>query len=315
MSQNSLDPATASSAVTSPSLHDVIIVGAGPAGLSAALVLGRCRRDVVVFDDGLPRNAAAREVHGFLTCEGTSPERLRQLGLEQLRPYHVRVVSARVTEAEKRDGVFTVNALGQRWQARRLLLATGVQDRWSEIPGVAALAGTGVFQCPYCDGWEVRDRALGVYAPCPEAADVALGMKTWSSRVTLFTGPLGLTNAGDRAKLDRHGVRYYESALAEVVGNNGALQGVRLSSGELVPLDALFVHAGQEPRNELAAQLGCCMSAAGTIDAGPKQRADVAGLFIAGDLAIDVQAVAVAVADGYRAAVAINRELRDEDFS
>jgi thioredoxin reductase len=116
-------------------LYDVIIVGAGPAGLSAALVLGRCRRNVLVFDDDLPRNAAAREVRGFLTREGTSPEGLRRLALDQLAPYRVTLESARATSAVKQDGVFVIGALGQHWQARRLLLATGVRDRCLEIPG------------------------------------------------------------------------------------------------------------------------------------------------------------------------------------
>jgi thioredoxin reductase len=294
--------------------YDAIIVGAGPAGLSAALVLGRCRRNVLVLDDGLPRNAAAREVRGFLTCDGMSPERLRELALEQLKPYRVTLVSAHVTSAAKQEGSFVVSALGEHWRGRRLLLATGVRDRWSEIPGVAELAGACVFQCPYCDGWEVRERDLGVYAPCPEAADVALGLRTWSSRVTLFTGGLALPDA-ERAKLERHGVRCYEAELAEVVADQGKLHGVRLSTGRVVRLEALFIHAGQEPRNVLAAQLGCRLEAQGTIDAGPRQQSNVPGLFIAGDLAVDIQAVAVAVADGYRAAVAINRELREEDFA
>jgi thioredoxin reductase len=296
-------------------VYDVIIVGAGPAGLSGALVLGRCRRNVAVLDDGLPRNAAAREVRGFLTRDGLSPERLREIAREQLRPYRVELVPAHVTHAARHEGLFVVSALGERWAARKLLLATGVRDRWSEIPGVAELAGRSVFQCPYCDGWEVRDRNLGVYAPCAEAADVALGLKTWSSRVTLFTGDARLVGPSDRARLARHDVLCHDARISGVEGQHGVLDGVRLESGELVRLDALFVHAGQEPRNVLAAQLGCQLEARGMINAGSKQQSSVPGLFVAGDLAVDTQAVAVAVADGYRAAVAINKELREEDFA
>ncbi len=177
------------------------------------------------------------------------------------------------------------------------------------------LAGRGVYQCPYCDGWEVRDQNLGLYAPSPDAADTALGLKTWSARVTLFTGGAPVLDAEQRARLQRHDVRCHESPIEQVVAEGGELSGVRLASGELVALEALFVHAGQEPRNALAAQLGCQLDARGTIEAGSKQQSNLPGLFIAGDLAVDVQAVAVAVADGYRAAVAINRELREEDFA
>lgn len=293
----------------------MIIVGAGPAGSSGALILGRCRRNVLVLDDGLPRNAAAREVHGFLTREGMSPESMREIVTEQLRPYRVTLLRAHVTRAAREAGSFLVSAREGSWTGRKLLLATGVRDRWSELPGVLELAGRGVFQCPYCDGWEVRDQNLGVYAPASDAADVALGLKTWSARVTLFTGGAAEIGAQERARLERHHVRCCESPIERVVGEGGALSGVRLISGELVPLDALFVHAGQEPRNILAAQLGCQLDARGTIEAGSKQQSDVPGLFIAGDLAADIQAVAVAVADGYRAAVAINRQLREEDFA
>lgn len=300
------------SATTHPT-YDVIIVGAGPAGLSGALVLGRCRRNVLVLDDGLPRNEAAHEVRGFLTCEGTSPRALRERAEQQLRPYRVTLLEAHVTNAQREGSGFVVAARGGRWRARKLLLATGVRDRWSELPGVLELAGRGVFQCPYCDGWEVRDQNLGLYAPSPDAADVALGLKTWSARVTLFSGGVELSPR-DRERLERHHVRCHDGPIERVEGD-GALSGVRLASGELVPLEALFVHAGQEPRNVLAAQLGCELSARGTIEAGSKQQSSVPGLFIAGDLAIDTQAVAIAVADGYRAAVAINRELREEDFA
>jgi thioredoxin reductase len=294
--------------------YDVIIVGAGPAGLSGALVLGRCRRNVLVLDDGLPRNAAARAVRGFLSREGMSPADLRAIAEAQLDPYRVTLQRAHVTSAAREENGFVVDARDGHWRARKLLLATGVRDRWSELPGVQELAGRGVFQCPYCDGWEVRDRRLGAYAPCPEAADIALGLKTWSSSVTLFTGGVAI-GATDHAKLARHQIDCHESPIAQVVGEQGALAGARLASGELVPLDALFVHAGQEPRNVLAAQLGCRIGERGTIDAGSKQQSSVPGLFIAGDLAVDIQAVAIAVADGYRAAIGINRELREEDYA
>jgi thioredoxin reductase len=295
-------------------IYDVIIVGAGPAGLSGALALGRCRRHVLVLDDGLPRNAPALEVRGFLTREGMSPATLREIAFAQLEPYHVELVTAHVVSAAKHDGSFVVSARDQSWTGRRLLLATGVRDRWSDIPGVPELAGRGVFQCPYCDGWEVRDRDLGIYAPGDDAADAALALKTWSSRVTLFTGGPGHLDAHALTRLGRHGVRCIEAHIDHVVGSAGELTGVRLSGGEIVPLEALFIHAGQEPRNVLAAQLGCHLERAGKIQAGPKQQSSVPGLFVAGDLALDIQAVAVAVADGYRAACAINRELREEDF-
>ena len=146
-------------------------------------------------------------------------------------------------------------------QSREEILAqTGVRDRWTDIAGAGELAGAGVYQCPYCHGWEVRDRELGVYAPCPEAVELALGMKTWSPRVALFTGGAITLEAGDSARLERHGIRLYESALVEVIGQRGRLEGVRLESGDRVPPDALFIHAISKSR---WAFVGCFSSSGG----------------------------------------------------
>lgn len=295
--------------------YDVIVVGGGPAGLSAALVLGRCRRRVLVLDDCGPRNARSRAAHGFYTRDGATPGELRQIAIEQLEPYSVTVQERRVTSARRIQGGFFVESQGANHQARKLLLATGLRDRVLNVPGADALACAGVYQCPYCDGWEVRDRVLGVYAPCDNAAELALGLLTWSRDVVLFTGKAVELSGEDRAQLARHRVRVYDSLLAEVVGRPGELDHVRLASGECVKVEALFLHHGQEPRSPLAEELGCAVEPNGAVRASADQRTNVPGLFVAGDVASGVQSIAVSAAEGYRAAIAINRELREEDFA
>jgi thioredoxin reductase len=239
---------------------------------------------------------------------------LYEAGREQLNVYDVQHRRVHVASAQLRDGGFTVSGEGRSWHSRKLLLATGVRDRWLESPGAEALAGVGVYQCPYCDGWEVRDRTIGLYAPTDDAADVALGLKAWSDRVTLFTNGRKLVPE-QRAKLERHRVGMHESKVLGLIRAGGRLQGVRLEGNEPVIVDALFVHAGQESRSRLAEQLGCPTKPDGRISVGQHQETPVHGLYVAGDLSAPLQAIALAVAEGYKAGVYIHRELREEAFS
>lgn len=190
-----------------PDQWDVIIVGGGAAGLSAALVLGRCRRSVRLFDDGKPRNAKSHSLHGFLGHDGLSPATLRHRALEQLVPYPSVVIdNTRVLDARSTPAGFVVETIDSRqFSARKLVLATGVVDELPEIPGFCELYGAGIFHCPYCDGWEVRDQALAVYGQGDDkGGGLALEMTQWSRDVVLCSdGPSGLS-ADYRARLRRH---------------------------------------------------------------------------------------------------------------
>lgn len=292
--------------------YDVIVVGAGPAGLTAALVLGRARRRVLVFDDGRLRNGPSRAAHGVFTRDGTPPVELQRIALEQLTPYDVRVEQRHVTLARRTPHGFEVRTDERAFHGRKLLLATGVRDRDVNVPGLWDLIGTKVFHCPYCDGWEVRDRRLGGLAPEEGAADLGLALTTWSPHVTLFTHGQVTLQPDEREELQRNGVAVYEEPLARVETNGEELAGVRLATGELVRIDALFVHAGIDQRSPLAEQLGCRLEPDQRAYHDECQRTGVPGVFIAGDAASHVHAVSVASAAGYRAAVNINRELREE---
>src|SRR4029450_12192893 len=170
--------------------YDVVIVGAGPAGLSAALMLGRCRRSVVVFDNGKPRNAASRALHGYLTRDGIAPADFLQLARGELAPYDsVEIRNEEVTAAEcRRGGGFAVTrASGEAVRARKLLLATGVVDNLPDIPGFRELYGRSVFHCPYCDGWELCDLSLAVYGRGARGAGLSLELTAWGRALVLGT--------------------------------------------------------------------------------------------------------------------------------
>jgi thioredoxin reductase len=292
--------------------YDVMIVGAGPAGLSAALVLGRCRERVLVLDDGLPRNGGSRSSHGFFTRDGAPPEFLRQEALRQLAPYDVRIEHVHVSAVRTVAGGFELSCDHQKRRGRKLLIATGMRESDAQISGVSDHIGAGVFCCPYCDGWEVRDRSLGALATDSGAAEYALGLLTWSAQVTLFTNGIASLSAEDRARLARYSVRLIEQRIDRVLGGDGArLRGVQLADETVIEVDALFLHAGQYQHSVLAQSVGCVLKA-DTIETKGHQLTNVPGLYVAGDAAAHVNSIAIAVADGYKAALAMHAELRRE---
>jgi thioredoxin reductase len=297
--------------------YDVMIVGAGPAGLSAALVLGRARERVLVLDDGQPRNKRAQHSHGFYSRDGAPPEQLRREALEQLAPYAVRFESAHVTSVQRIEDGFELASEHQRWRGRKLLIATGMQEHDSNIGGIVDNLGAGVFCCPYCDGWELQDLALGGLATGPGADEYALALLSWSDRVTLFTHGCAPLTDRDREKLRRYGVRICEQPIDRVVGGADCrLRGVQLVDGSLVEVDALFLHAGAYQHSPLARAAGCeVIREADAIKTYGPQKTNIEGLYVAGDAAAHVSSIAVAVADGYRAALAIHTELRRERTS
>jgi thioredoxin reductase len=296
---------------------DVIVVGAGPAGLSAALMLGRCRRSVVVFDDGHPRNAASQAMHGYLTRDGIPPHEFLRLAREQLTQYDtVSLREVRVVSAECRpDARFAVTlADGERVTARRLLLATGVVDNLPEIEGFRELYGRSIFHCPYCDGWEVRDQPLAVYGNGERGLGLSLELTGWSRDLVLCTdGPCEIDEAG-RARLAHHRIAVREERVARLEGRDGVLTTVVFEHGIPLARRAMFFTTGQSQRSDLLGQLGCKFNEKGTVRTGKYETTHLPGLFVAGDASRAVQWVIVAASEGAEAAFAINTGLLEEDL-
>jgi thioredoxin reductase len=296
--------------------YDVIIVGGGPAGLSAALMLGRCRRRVLVCDTRQPRNRASQAIHGYLTRDGISPLEFLGIARAQLQQYDtVELRDIAAIGAECRESRFIVTlAGGEQLAARKLLLATGVVDNLPEVPGIRELYGKSVFHCPYCDGWELRDQPLAIYGRGERGLGLSLELTAWSRDLVLFTdGDPDIDDKG-RERLERHGIAVREERVVRVDGRDGVLEGVVLATGDVVARRALFFTLGQEQCSPLAVRLGCKFNEKGTVRTGKYETTHLKGLFVAGDASRDVQWVVVAAAEGAEAAFAINTDLLKEDL-
>ncbi|WP_437675659.1 NAD(P)/FAD-dependent oxidoreductase [Sorangium sp. So ce131] len=297
--------------------YDVIIVGAGTAGLSAALILGRCRRRVLVCNSGRYRNDAAQIMHGFLSRDGIPPAELRRIGREQLAPYDVEIRDVTVVDVRAAARHFEVTLEGgERLACRKLLLATGLVDRLPEISGLPEMYGKSVHHCPYCDGWEARDRPIGVYGQGCTGVALALTMKTWSKDVVLFSdGPASLPEA-DAARLARHEIAVREERIARLEGKDGMLERVVFTDGSAVERSVLFVKTKQEQGSDLARKLRCKVTDERGVEPAYKhEETTVDGVFVAGDASKDVLLAIMAAAEGADAAFGINCALQEEDLA
>jgi thioredoxin reductase len=291
---------------------EVIVIGGGPTGLSAALTLGRCRRSVLLCDVGQPRHRRARVLHTFLSNSELSPQQLRARGREQLLAYPtVEWRDALVVDAARSEHGFELTLLGGEIEnCRKLLIATGVVDHLPAVTGIEQFYGRSVHHSPYCDGWEWRDQPLGVYGRATRGTNLALMLKQWSPDVALFTdGPADLSPQ-QRARLAGERIAIHEPRIARLTGHDGQLAQVVLADGAHIERRALFFDTGQQQRSALASRLGWHGSdvrSADDPDSG--SGTGISGLFVAGDAFGDMQLAVVSAAEWAKAAFAINREL------
>ncbi len=293
--------------------YDVVIVGGGPAGLSAALALGRARKRILVCDSGPRRNAAAEHIHNFVTRDGTPPDEFRRVAREQLATYpNVEVRDVHVEAIAGTRGAFDVTLSSGRADARRVLLAMGMIDEMLPIAGFRELWGHAIFQCPYCHGWEIRDRAWGVLALPNSAAHLlpfAIQAKGWTPDVTVFTGGAVELPAEARAQLDAAGIPVETAAIARLVARGDHLEAVELAGGTRVRCDALFAHPPQR-QVELVRALGAALDDDGYIKVDPlKRETSVPGVYASGDLTTRMQGATFASASGVQAAAILNVDL------
>jgi thioredoxin reductase len=290
--------------------YDVLVVGGGAAGLSAALVLLRARRTVALVDAGAPRNAPAAHMHGFLSRDGMPPGDLLAAGRSEVAGYGGSLIDDTVAGIEPGFQVRLVSAAPLR--ARRVLVATGLRDELPDIPGVRERWGRDLLHCPYCHGYEVRDQPLGVLGGAPEAVQHALLVRQWSPDVTLFphTDAVG---PDQRELLTARGIRIVEGAVARLVVGNDQLQGVELADGTMIPRVAVFVRPRFVPNAGLLTGLGCAADEHGWVVHDPTGRTNVAGVWVAGNAADPRAQVISAAGEGSAAAIALNADLVDED--
>lgn len=298
---------------------DTVIVGGGPAGLSAALALGRSRRDVLLLDSGEYRNAPAAHSHNFLTQDGTSPDEMRRIAREQLERYPgVRFERGRAVSAVGSVGAFEIGLDGgETIGTRTIVIASGVRDELPPVAGVDEIWGTTAVHCPYCDGWEHRDRPMAFLGRGAAADQMAMHMgpllrNLTADLVMLTDGPSGLTDAA-RARLEAFGIALDERPIARLVSHDGQLESVRFADGDELPREVLFIAPTPHPNNALGVALGCAVVTEGPV---PGQlvvdqmgQTSVPGVYAAGDLTARAPSVSLAVASGSMAGAAVNLAL------
>ncbi len=304
--------------------YDVVIVGGGAAGLAGAVALARSRRSVLVIDAGAPRNARADGVHNFLTREGTPPADLLALGRAEVTGYGGEVTSGQATRVHRDTdgkGFDVLLADGRGVHARRLMVTTGATDELPAIPGLAERWGHDVLHCPFCHGWEARDRAIGILGTGPMAMHATLLWRQISPDVTLFLHTAPALTPEQAEQLAAMGVRVVEGEVADLVIADDHLAGVRMRNGEVIPRDTLVAASVVHAHADLLAGLGLQPEPlemggqvlATRVTPGPVGSTEIPGVWVAGNVADPMGQVITAAADGMRAGAAINMDLITED--
>jgi len=292
---------------------DVVVIGGGAAGLSAALVLGRAQRSVAVVDAGAPRNAPAARMQGFLSRDGISPGELLAVGRDEVTSYGGVLVDGKVTAIEPTPQGFRVDlAGGPSLAARRLLVATGLRDELPDLPGLWERWGSDVLHCPYCHGHEVRDQPVAVLGGHSDAVRHAQLVRQWSSDVVFFPHPDELTD-DEREQLTALAIGIVDGPVRRLMIEDDRLVGVEMTDGRIVPRTAVFVRPRFVPDNDLLVGLGCALDEAGWVTADRTGRTSVPGVWVAGNVANPRAQVITAAGEGSAAAIAINADLVDDD--
>lgn len=303
-------------------IYDVVIVGGGPAGLSAALALGRARKRVLLCDAGPRRNAAAVHIHNFVTRDGTPPEEFRQIGRAQLATYpNVEVRDVHIASISGSRGAFHVELSTETLEARRILLCTGMIDEPPPIEGLAELWGRSIFQCPYCHGWEVQDRRWGYLARAADAKMMqlfALMLRGWTRDLVVFKESAFEIPQETIEKLQAAGIRLETSPVTRLIAApapaqvQDRLEGLTLLNGTTVPCEVLFMHPPQR-QVALVRALNVALDEDGYVQIDPmKRETSIPGIYAAGDLTTRMQGAIIAAASAVQAAAMLNFELTME---
>ena len=294
--------------------YDVVVIGGGAAGLSAALVLSRARRRVAVVDAGEPRNAPAAHMHGFLSRDGQPPGDLLAAGREEVKGYGGQLIGGTVAGIVqgRTPGFQVVLADGPPLRTRRVLVATGLRDELPSIPGVHERWGRDLLHCPYCHGYEVRDQPLGVLGGTPDADQHAQLVRQWSSDVVYFPHTDELA-ADQREQLVARSIGVVDGTVKRLVVDNDRLHGIELDDGRVIPRAAVFVRPRLVPNTDLLVGLGCASDDKGWVVADAVGRTTVSGVWVAGNAANPRAQVITAAGEGSSAAIALNADLVDEE--
>ena len=301
-----------------PTRDDAVVIGGGPAGLNGALMLARSRRSVLVIDEGSPRNSPAEAVHGLLGHDGTPPRELMARGRSEVERYGGRVLTGEVAGAERNGDSFSVTLTGDKVvHGRRLLVTTGVVDELPDVPGLRERWGRDVLHCPYCHGWEVRDKAIGVLGGGPRSVHLALLFRQLSNDVVYFSNDAP-SDPDDAKRLEARDIRIAGGKVVSLEIEGDQLAGMRLQSGEVVSRDALVISTRLVARGAFLGGLGLTPkehpSGMGEyIEVDPTGQTEVAGVWAAGNITDPAAQVGGSAAAGAVAGARINADLIEEE--
>jgi thioredoxin reductase len=312
--QRELSHQGAARSLDAMSEYDVVVIGGGAAGLSAALVLARARRSMAVVDAGEPRNAPASHMHGFLSRDGLPPRDLLAAGGNEVEGYGGHLIAGTVAEIlpSTKPRFHVRLADGPPLATRRVLVATGLRDELPGIPGVHERWGRDLLHCPYCHGYEVRDQPLGVLGGSPDALQLAQLVRQWSSDVVFFPHADPLT-ADQRSQLAARAIGVVDGTVKRLVVDNDRLNGIELDDGRVVRRAAVFVRPRFVPQSGLLVGLGCKTDDDGWVVTDAVGRTTVPGVWAAGNVANPRAQVITAAGEGSSAAIAMNADLVEED--
>lgn len=295
---------------------DVAVVGGGPAGMAAALVAGRGKKEVVLFDEEMPRNRVTHEAHAYLTRDGISPAAFREAGRKDLEKYPtIFIEKERIASIEKtEEGTFElVKQSGETLRTKRVILATGLKESLPEVPGIHSYYGQSVFSCPFCDGWEMRDRPLVVFLQTNQAFHLVKLLKNWSNEITVATNGAHVLDEEQKALLKRNGVGLREEPVKEIKGRDGQIESVVFESGEEVVVSGGFCEINLEDATPFVSQLGIELNDRGFVETDQLGRTNVAGVFAAGESTGPSQLI-VSASQGHMAGAGIVFEEAEEGF-
>ena len=299
-------------------IFDCAIIGGGPAGLNAALVLGRARRNTLLFDNNNPRNAVTQESHGFITRDGINPKEFREIAHKEIGKYpSVKFEKKLITLVTKNDCIFELNTSENViFQSKTIIISTGLKEKLADIENISDYYGKSLFNCPYCDGWELRDKPLVVIIEEQvQGFHFVQTVYNWSKDLVICTNGKPFQNFDQKRLIQNKGIKIIENKIKSFVGENGQIEKAVFENGESVNIQGGFVLPQLNQSSDIAKQLGCEYNSLGGISTDSFGRTNIKGVYAAGDASIIAPAqLIIAAAEGLQAAVGVNRDLIETEF-
>lgn len=295
---------------------EVIIIGGSYAGLSAAMALGRSMRNVLIIDSGLPCNRQTPRAHNFITHDGAPPQVILSNAKQQVQNYHtIKWITATATKAvQTESGFYVITNEGERFKAKKILIATGLKDIMPAIDGFAECWGISVLHCPYCHGFEVKGMKTAVVGNGDLGFEFTKMISHWTNDLVLFTNGVSTLTEEQRMKIEANGIKVMESELKNIVHHNGYVEHVNLANGDAIEVSAIYAKPAFVQHSSIPEDLGCEFTETGILKVDNVQKTTVKGVYAAGDNANPARSLAFAVSSGTLAGVGVNRELIEESF-